>query len=294
MKIITGNLISPSIIQSMLRQIPCRDLKQLKAIIIMLHPQKKERRRYGYGDYCYEKRTARVFLWSIKEKIEKYLVHDNNYYHAFLREIALTLYHEIGHHVHYIQGNGRLLSQKHDKIGKRAGSHSPNAWKLHSQMYEISRKIEHYADDYMNAHISNYQPIIPSFRKIKFIKTFRERWIDLQMKNLRENSIFSYHAISAIEHLRKCKLSRQALYSVSEICERSGMYSYHDKKLWKKYRSKIKKQCRNSKKPLTYFSRHGMKFEYYTASQADQLSNNPAIKGIAEEYCRIAETRTKA
>ncbi len=296
MDIDTGNLISKTVVRSMLRHIPKSDLKGLSKIRIMLRPPRSERSRYGFGDYHFDTKVARVFLWSIKQSVVKSMIHDNNYYHVFLKEIASTLYHEIGHHVHYHQGNGKELSKKHDILQKKVDNPSINgeqSSRLHSKMWFIHSEMENFANDYMDKFIVNYNPSRPAFRNIRFIKIFRERLVNCQMNNLRQSSQFSFHIMAVIEHLRKCKLSKKPLYSITEICEKLNTSFWSHRSLKQKYRRKIKQECLKIAKPIYYVSKSKRRFAYYSKVQFDRLVKHTSLIEITDSFKSLGEKADK-
>lgn len=296
MDIDTGNLISKTIVRSMLRHIPKTDLRGLSKIKIMLRPPRSERSRYGFGDYHYATKVARVFLWSIKESVVKDMLRDNNYYHVFLKEIASTLYHEIGHHVHYHQGNGKILSQRHDTLQKKADNPATNgehSSKLHSEMWDIHKEMEKFANDYMDKFIVSYNPSRPAFRNIRFIKIFRERLVNAQMNSLRQSNQFSFHNMAVIEHLRKCKLSKKPLYSITEICEHLNTSFWSHRSLKVRYRRKIKQECLKIAKPVYYVSKGKRKYAYFTKAQFDRLVKHASLVEITDTFKSLGEKADK-
>lgn len=296
MKIICGNLISPDIIRDMLSYLPKRDLIGLKEIRIMLRPPIKKQRRYGFGDYHYPGKKIRIFLWSIKQHIVRYITSDNNYYHAFLEQIAHTLFHEVGHHVDFVYGDLKGQSDKEEKLREKKDKikdyRDKNYQILYRQICEISSNIEKFARDYSDDYIKRYNPELPSFKKIPFIKIYREKYVDLVMDSLRKSSRFDYHDMAVIEHLRKCKISKYALYSVTEVCNKLNV-SFHrfhsSQKTVQNFRQKIKRVCLKVEAPLFYVSKKGRRYAYFTKEQVERLADNEALKKIMREYNIVCE-----
>lgn len=296
MKISSDNLIAPSVIRDMLKHLPVNDLKGISEIKVMLRPPIKQQRTYGYGDYHFPKQEIRIFLWSIKESIVRGITSDNNYYHAFLKQIASTLYHEVGHHVDYRYGDLKKQSRKEERLHKKREKAKQDHQKYSSlshEIYEINSKIENFAIDYSRKYIPKYHPKLPSFRKIRFIKIYREKLVDCMMNSLRESSHFSYHQMAIVEHLRKCKLSKYALYSITELCEKLNNYFYSNRKLVQKYRRKVKTICLKLEEPLFYISKRNRKYAYYTQKQVNILLKNLELQQLMIEYNKIAEKMNK-
>ena len=293
MKISTGNLISPSIIRGMLKHLPDKDIKGLKEIKVMLRPPIKQQRRYGLGDYHFPEQQIRIFLWSTKESVVRSITSDNNYYHSFLSQIASTLYHEVGHHVDYRYGSLKKQSKREESLEKKKDKikdyKCDKYSSLSKELYGIHTKIEKFASDYSDKYISKYNPKLPSFKKIAFIKIYREKLVNSMMNSLRERSHFSYHQMAIVEHLRKCKLSKYSLYSITEICEKLNNYFHSNRKLRQKYRKKVKAICLKIEKPLYYTSKHNRKYAYFTIQQVNRLIKNDSLKEIMKEHNLISE-----
>lgn len=285
MKVLTGNLLSSEVIYDMLNHVPKSDLRGLRKIQIMLRPPRNERYRYGLGDYHYGKRTARVFLWSIRQSVERHMHHDNNYYHQFLIQIAKTLYHEIGHHHHYIKGKGKHLSERHDLLEEqKKNSNSPvSTARLSNEMFSIHSEMEDYADNYMEEKINLYYPIRPSFRKIRFIKIFREKWVDRNMHIFRQSKKFYYQDLIVIWHLRKSKISKHPLYSISELCYQLNHYFYCHRNLKRSFMAKVKRASLKIQKPVYYVSKSGRKYPYFTQKQVNKLLMDKKLAGLGRE-----------
>lgn len=292
MKIISGNLISPEIIRDMLKHLPQKDMKGLTEIRVMLRPPIKQERTYGYGDYHFPEQQIRIFLWSIRESVVRGITSDNNYYHAFLHQIASTLYHEVGHHVDYRHGDLKKHARKEERLHKKREKLKDNREKyssLSSEIYKINSKIEDFARDYSDKHIPKYNPRLPPFIKICFIKIYREKLVDCMMDSLRKSSHFSYHQMAIVEHLRKCKLSRYALYSITEICEKLNIYFNSNRKLKQKYRRKVKAICLKLEKPLFYVSKKKKSYAYFTKRQVERLLKNVKLKELMKEHNDICK-----
>jgi len=297
-RVVCGNLISSKIIRAMLRFLPTKDLKNLEEIKILLKPSKKERRsmrRYGQGVYSPDERVISLYLWSIRDQVIRHVPVENNYYHAFLESIASVLFHEIGHHRHFIHGNGMSLSRREDKLLKKSdlAIDTKEKTRFSHQAFLLHRQIEDYANAYEKKYISRYSVVLPSFKDIRFIKIFRESWVDWGMSTLRQNGLFDFHVMAVIQHLRKCKLSKESLYSVSELCDKWSVLSFDCSNFRRGFRRKIRRVALLLEKPLVYVSKQKRVFYYFTNQQIQRLLKHPKLLVIVEEYKEICQKLEK-
>lgn len=261
--------VSKELVKRLLSVVPKEDLEGLRQIRFInsahtsLRNRKRKTRRglsscYGY----YDKKEITLIMWTLKDRtLRSFSIDDTNLYHNFVKNLAETMYHEIGH---YVDDKSKLLNKFHN-LRKRV-EQSNYRW-----LYPMLSTCQ-FAEAYSKSTISEAESKgildIVYLNEIRYFKVFQNKYInsilDMWTKN---NKRFHWTTVAVFTHLRKNKLgngkSVELLYTAPEILKER--YSSEDRTFYKKNASKFLKTLLKTVNPVIYYSKN-RKFYFFKAS----------------------------
>ena len=204
MEIETGRLMDKSVIKRLLIPIPKKYLKSIDKIKVTTIPHKgiRERERHWGGMWgTLENKTIFIFLYAITEDTNNRLNRfNNNWYHLAIEDIARTLYFEIA------SANKNLLKNRF----------KPTIKELKRTFFKptFANNFEEYI--LRKAYKKNVLSI-PTIKKIRFLKMFRDKYINRHMEVLRKSGGRYNAYFPVIDHLRKCSVGLDYKYNLHQL-----------------------------------------------------------------------------
>jgi len=306
-----GKMVKRQIVTMLLSAVPAEDLNELKSIYLKSIPPKSYRKQTRFwgglmgvhlGSARANNSRIQLYMWGIsKSVLDRFRCGNSNAYHSFLNQLANTLYHEIGHHVHSKTDEYAKLETERERLMKTwrkainkstapEEEKSKTVQQLNSRLSEIGSAVEDYAKKYAEAIMKNAselgllddaRPVYFAFFKVQF-DHFVHECMDIYERN-RGNKGFvgMWGQITGIfEYLRKQKVGNGAKYTVAEAFEAIFNVPSEPKLV-----AKFKIDALKLVKPYFYISKSGRKFAHFTQAQVEQLrthfKNTPKSENCA-------------
>ena len=299
-----GRLISKNVVTKLLRAVPLGDLEGLKSICVRTVPHKATKKSYrrwgglhGEHDGHADEGTSRIwiFLWGITTSVLKHFCYGNsNLYDSFIETFALTLYHEIGHHVHSKTEDYKKIHRQLEIYNKKMGRTrkttiilvSGRSYHVYTDEYmalkrkrsDLKEEIEKVAEEYSKEVLSTAKHMKllddPSPTDLRFFNMMRDRMISDRMTRYEEKKregklgeIAWGSMLALFDHLRKCKLGNGVKYNLREIF----VEIYGCRHPIRNDLRRFKRFALKHVKPFWYVSKRGRKYAYFTEAQMNKL-----------------------
>ena len=315
-----GNLIERTIIKKLLSAVPPRDLEGLISICIRTVVHKFQKKKYprwggalGQFNGRANKETGRIwlYLWGIQSKTFKDFHYANsNLYINFIKNLASTLYHEIGHLKH---SKTKEYKKQKEKLGKLTDKRrlllrkidptikfnpyeniiyiyrkTPTPLDIEykkavSQIDKIGELIEGYANNYSKTIMEKAEKLNlferPAPNEIRFFSIIRQKHLDYWFKQRElmrtdKKSGGWGHMLAVFDHIRKCKID--AKYNLRELFNEIYDNAYPYKNRLRRFKRFILKHVT----PIWYISKTGRKYAYFNDKHLEKTAKLEGLIGF--------------